>query len=103
MSLRLRSLLQKLLVPEAASAVSGGSPSSASVARERLAIVLAQQRGDGLRGVNLLDMQKDILGVVGKYMKVDLNDVTVGVRKLDNRLEIMEVQVAIGNQPIFQA
>lgn len=31
-----------------------------------------------MRGINFLDMQKDILGVVGKYMKVDLNDVTVG-------------------------
>jgi len=76
MSFRFRALLQKLLAAEPAPVQQGLD--TASVARERLASVLAQQRGDGMRGVNLLEMQKDIISVVGKYMKVDFNDVTVG-------------------------
>nr|AKB90668.1 mitochondrial MinE [Malawimonas californiana] len=94
----LRHLLQRVLFPETIAATRG--PDTANVARERLAIVLAQQRSDGIRGINLQDMQKDILGVVAKYMKVDMSDVTIGVRKLDSRLEIMEVQVAIGQHQL---
>lgn len=73
-----RSILQRLLPTTFNSVTPQSAIGSGNVARERLAIILAQQRGDGIRGINLQAMQRDILAVVMNYVKVDLNDISIG-------------------------
>lgn len=68
--------------------------SSASVAKERLQILVAHERADRDRPSYLPMLQKDILEVIRKYIEVDQEDVNVKLDR-DEDCEILALSVVL--------
>ncbi|OZI67177.1 cell division topological specificity factor MinE [Bordetella genomosp. 11] len=71
----------------------GQKKSSASVAKERLQIILAHERSgrDGSPDY-LPQLQQELIAVISKYVKIDPDDIKVHVERQDT-LEILEVKI----------
>ena len=67
---------------------------SASVARDRLSIVIAQQRSKLNQPDYLPLMRQEILAVVAKHIDVDLNAVQVDLQVKDNN-SVLELNVTL--------
>lgn len=67
---------------------------SASVAKERLQILVAHERATRNGPSYLPQLQKELLDVVRKYVKVDQEAITVSVDK-DGNQEILELNVML--------
>lgn len=77
----------------------GEKQKSATVAKERLQIILAHERGS--RGVSpdyLPALQRELLAVVTKYVAIHPNDVKVHLERHDN-LEVLEVKIELPESP----
>lgn len=74
----------------------GQKKTSASVARERLQIILAHERsGDSDATPDYLpQLQQELVAVISKYVKVDPNDIKVNLERQDS-LEVLEVKIEI--------
>lgn len=74
----------------------GQKKTSASVAKERLQIILAHERtGGGVATPDYLpQLQKELVAVISKYVKVDPNDIKVNLERQDS-LEVLEVKIEI--------
>lgn len=74
----------------------GEKKKTASVAKERLQIILAHERGSrNVSGPDYLPaLQRDLLEVVGKYIKINPNDIKVQLDREDN-LEVLEVKIEL--------
>lgn len=71
---------------------------SASVAKERLQIVIAHQRRENSRPAYFVDLQRDLLEVVRRYVKVDDSAVKVDVdRQAD--CDILELNITLPDSP----
>jgi len=70
----------------------GGRSESAPVARERLQILLAHERGQGGQPDLLAVLREEILAVVSKHVKLDPDKVMV---KLDRGREMSTLEVDI--------
>ena len=72
------SLLERLL---------GRKPKTAAVARDRLQIIIAQERAnrDAANGTPdyLPTLQKELLEVLSKYVKIELDDINITHEKQD--------------------
>jgi len=68
--------------------------SSASVAKERLQILVAHERSDQYRSAYLPMLQREILEVIQKYVEVDREDVSVNVDR-DGDCEILALSVVL--------
>ncbi|WP_372723091.1 cell division topological specificity factor MinE [Immundisolibacter sp.] len=76
---------------------SGRKP-SASVAKERLQIVIAHQRRENSRPAYFVELQRDLLEVVRRYVKVDDSAVKVDVdRQAD--CDILELNITLPDSP----
>lgn len=69
---------------------------SASVAKERLQILVAHERNQRTAPDYLPVMQREIMAVVAKYVEIDLDDVQVHLDSQDN-LSVLEVNVTLPN------
>jgi len=67
---------------------------SASVAKERLQIIVAHERGVRNRPSYLPMLEKEILQVVRKYVSVDQDDVKVNLER-DGNCEVLELNVVL--------
>ena len=74
----------------------GEKKKTASVAKERLQIILAHERsGRGsIQPDYLPALQRDLVAVIGKYIKIDPDDIKVQVDRQDN-LEVLEVKIEL--------
>ncbi|MBX9597586.1 MAG: cell division topological specificity factor MinE [Burkholderiales bacterium] len=79
----------------------GKKKSTASVAKERLQIILAHERstlnssGETNHAPEWLpDLQKELVAVVAKYIKIDQDALKVHLEKRDN-LELLEINVTL--------
>jgi len=78
----------------------GKKKATASVAKERLQIILAHERasltGDGKNFASswLPELQRELLAVIAKYIQVDQDALTVNLEKRDN-LELLEINVTL--------
>lgn len=75
-------------------------PKSASVAKERLQIILAHERAVGDNGVTpdfIPRMQQEILEVIMRYMPIRQSDVKINLVKQDS-LEVLELNVSLNVQ-----
>ena len=74
----------------------GEKKKTASVAKERLQIILAHERsGRGPAQPDYLPaLQRDLMAVISKYVKIDPNDIKVLVDRQDN-LEVLEVKIEL--------
>jgi cell division topological specificity factor len=69
---------------------------SAGVAKERLQIILALERVDstGSEPSYLLELQRELVVVVSRYVKIDVNDIKVHFERQD-ACEVLEVKVEL--------
>lgn len=74
----------------------GEKKKSASVAKERLQIILAHERGDkNTIGPDYLPaLQRDLIAVISKYVKINPKDISVQLEREDN-LEVLEVKIEL--------
>jgi len=72
---------------------------TASLAKERLQIILARERVDisSHEPDYLPALKKELLEVVSKYVKVNLEDIKVNLEK-DGTCEILELNIALPDE-----
>lgn len=76
------------------SLIFGQKKPTAAVAKERLQLIIAHERV-GLSGPDFLpDLQKDLVAVISKYVKINPEDIKVGLEKQGN-LEVIEVNIVL--------
>nr|CCA22113.1 conserved hypothetical protein [Albugo laibachii Nc14]CCA23395.1 conserved hypothetical protein [Albugo laibachii Nc14] len=82
--------------PQTSAVLSSSKPMSASIAKERLQIILAHQRGSQiLAGVDLAALQKDLLECVQRYIGVT-HDANINIAvKQEGSFDIFEMQVPV--------
>ena len=74
----------------------GEKTRTASVAKERLQIILAHERsGRHLDEPDYLPaLQRELMVVIGKYIQIDPQDIKVLLERQDN-LEVLEVKIEL--------
>lgn len=71
----------------------GQKKTSASVAKDRLQLILINERGHGGHAPDFLpQLQKELVEVISKYVKIDPNDIKVNLDRQDS-LEVLEVKI----------
>ena len=74
----------------------GEKKKTASVAKERLQIILAHERGG--RGKSRPDylpaLQRELVAVISKYVSIKAEDIKVHLERQDN-LEVLEVKIEL--------
>jgi cell division topological specificity factor len=74
----------------------GEKMQTASVARERLQIILAHERSgrNPAEPDYLPDLQRELVAVISKYIKINIEDIKVNLERQDN-LEVLEVKIEL--------
>ncbi|MFD2377590.1 cell division topological specificity factor MinE [Ottowia pentelensis] len=69
---------------------------TASVAKERLQIILAHERvgRNAAEPDYLPELQRELIAVIGKYIKIDPKDIKVNLERQDD-LEVLEVKIEL--------
>lgn len=69
-------------------------PNSASIAKERLQIIVAHERGKRSQPDYLPQLQKDILEVIRKYIPIEQNQIQVELANQDN-CSVLELNITL--------
>ena len=74
----------------------GEKKPTANVAKERLQLILAHERSgrNAAEPDYLQDLQRDLIAVISKYIKIDIKDIKVNLDRHDN-LEVLEVKIEL--------
>ena len=74
----------------------GEKKQTASVARERLQIILAHERSgrNASEPDYLPELQRELVAVISKYIKINIEDIKVNLERHDN-LEVLEVKIEL--------
>ena len=73
----------------------GEKKKSAAVAKERLQLIIAHERAGGHAPADYLPaLQRELVAVISKYVKVSNDDIRVSLERQDN-LEVLEVKIEI--------
>jgi cell division topological specificity factor len=74
----------------------GEKKKTASLAKERLQIILAHERSGNQESKPdyLPALQRDLVAVISKYIKIDPKDISVHLERQDN-LEVLEVKIEL--------
>ncbi len=77
----------------------GEKKKTASVAKERLQIILAHERSgrNAAQPDYLPALQRELVAVISKYIKIDQQDLKVHLERRDN-LEVLEVKIELPEQ-----
>ena len=77
------------------SLIFGNKPKTASVAKERLQLIIAHERS-GLSDKKefLPEMQKELIAVISKYVAINPDDIKVSLEKQGN-YEVLEVNIVL--------
>lgn len=78
----------------------GEKKKTAAVAKERLQIILAHERTGrgGPRRNYLPDLQRELVAVISKYVKINPEDLKVHFERQDD-LEVLEVKIELPEKP----
>lgn len=78
----------------------GEKKKTASVAKERLQIILAHERSGRNAGQPdyLPALQRELMVVISKYVKINPEDLKVNLERQDN-LEVLEVKIELPETP----
>jgi len=77
----------------------GQKKASASIARERLQIILAHERsGRAVSSDYLPQLQKELVAVISKYVNINADDIKVNLERQDT-LEVLEVKIEMPSLP----
>lgn len=75
----------------------GQKKKTATIAKERLQIILAHERtGRGAASDWLPALQRDLVDVISKYVRIDRRDIRVSFERQEN-LEVLEVKIEMPN------
>ena len=73
----------------------GEKKKTATVAKERLQIILAHERsGRGNRADYLPQLQQELVAVISKYVQISPDDIKVSLERQEN-LEVLEVKIEL--------
>ena len=74
----------------------GEKKKTASVAKERLQIILAHERSgrDSHQPDYLPALQRDLIAVISKYINIDPDDIKVNLER-DGNLDVLEVKIEL--------
>jgi cell division topological specificity factor len=74
----------------------GEKKKTASVAKERLQIILAHERAgrNAAEPDYLPALQRELIAVIGRYIKIDPRDIKVNLERQDN-LDVLEVKIEL--------
>ncbi|MFK5951268.1 MAG: cell division topological specificity factor MinE [Methylococcales bacterium] len=72
-------------------------PSSASVAKERLQILVAHERASRNQPSYLPKLQQELLAVVRKYVNVEQDAISVNFEQ-DDKQEVLELNIVIPDE-----
>ena len=74
----------------------GEKKKTASIAKERLQIILAHERSgrNAAQPDYLPALQRDLVAVIGKYIRIDPNDIKVHMERQGD-LEVLEVKIEL--------
>ena len=72
----------------------GNQPKSAQVAKERLQLIIAHERDGGGNSNFLPDLQRELIQVISKYVRINPDDIRVSLEKQD-RFEVLEVNIVL--------
>ena len=74
----------------------GEKKKTASVAKERLQLILAHECSgrNSSEPDYMADLQRDLIAVISKYIKINPNDIKVQLERQDN-LEVLEVKIEL--------
>jgi cell division topological specificity factor len=74
----------------------GEKKKTASVAKERLQIILAHERSGRNAGSPdyLPDLQRELIAVISKYVSINPNDIKVNLERQDN-FDVLEVKIEL--------
>ncbi|ABI86404.1 cell division topological specificity factor MinE [Burkholderia ambifaria] len=73
----------------------GEKKKSASVAKERLQLIIAHERVGGRPPADYLPaLQKELVAVISKYVRISNDDIRVSLERQDD-LEVLEVKIEI--------
>lgn len=71
----------------------GQKKTSASIAKDRLQLILINERGSGRNAPDFLpQMQKELIAVISKYVQINPDDIKVNLDRQDS-LEVLEVKI----------
>jgi len=70
----------------------GEKKTSASVAKDRLQLILINERGTGVKPDYLPQLQQELVAVISKYVKINPQDIKINLDRQDS-LEILEVKI----------
>lgn len=77
------------------SLIFGNKQKTASIAKERLQLIIAHERSDkGSTPDFLPDLQKELMAVISKYVAVNQEDIKVSLEKQGN-FEVLEVNIVL--------
>ena len=78
----------------------GETKKTASVAKERLQIILARERvgGSGFQPDYLPALQRELMAVISKYVSINPEDIKVQLERQEN-LEVLEVKIELADVP----
>ncbi len=75
------------------------APKSATLAKDRLSIIVARERAGTRSGVDYLpQLQQELLAVIARYEKIDLGHVTVNLDK-SGGCEVLELNIVLPDAP----
>ena len=80
----------------------GQKKNTANVAKERLQIILARERGRDDSPDFLPELQRELLAVISKYVKINVEDVKVSLERQDS-LEILDIKIEIPPKEVAAA
>lgn len=73
----------------------GNKPKTASIAKERLQLIIAHERNDKTGKADFLPaLQQELVAVISKYVSINQNDIKVSVEKQGN-YEVLEVNIVL--------
>ncbi len=73
----------------------GEKKKTASVAKERLQLILAHERnGRSASPSYLPDLQRELVAVISKYVSINPDDIKVNLERQDD-LEVLEVKIEL--------
>ena len=74
----------------------GEKKQTANVAKERLQLILAHERSgrNAAEPDYLQDLQRDLIAVISKYIKIDIKDIHVNLDRHGN-LEVLVVKIEL--------
>jgi cell division topological specificity factor len=72
----------------------GQKKKTAGLAKERLQLIIAHERAGHARADYLPDLQRDLVDVISKYVKISQDDIKVSLERQDD-LEVLEVKIEI--------